>query len=218
MRNFIYLLSLIFIFSCESKEEKESRIKLEKEKQYQRVEAAKYRSDSLARVDSIKAVFVKEQQEIAFANLKFGMSKAEVSKNTKSSYSIGDFSFFSHELFHEDKLYQISLYTTALTANYVDNKLKNQWSTIRAAIIEKYGEPDSSNPYPTFFSFQPGYVQFTDTWIIGDKEIRVHVGEESSGSTYYTGAWIYNKPTYDVVEKLRETEKNSSVEKSADLF
>lgn len=218
MKNLLYSFLFLMLVSCESAEEKNSRIQLEKDKQEQRIEAVRFEKDSLAKLDSLKQIFINEQQEIAFANLKFGMTEKEVRNNDRSNYDIGNYPFYSHELFHEGALYQISLYTIAVTANYIDNKLKDQWSTLRSAIIEKYGQPEDSNGYPAFFSFEPGYVQFTDTWTIGDKEIRVHVGEESSGSKYYTGAWIYNKPVYEEVEQLRENEKNSSVEKSADLF
>lgn len=218
MRKFLIILFCCGLFACESKEEREAKkIELE-EAQNKRIELAKYKKDSLMRADSLHQVFIKEQELIAFDNLNFGMSENEARKIKKSSYSIGEYNYFFYPSFYEDKLYFVELRTTDVTANYVDNKLNLQWENLKSTIKEKYGEPIESNGYPSFFSFEPGYVRFTDKWQIGNKSIVLYVGEESSGSTYYTGVWIYDKPSYEKKEASDKKVLESKTSKDANLF
>ncbi len=175
--------------------------------------------DSLKRYHGDNPEFTKEQSQIAFGDMKFGMSQTEANKASKLNYPIGGHTFSTYQFYTEDdELYFIQVYATKKTANYIDNELRNQWYVLRQTISDKYGEGDFLNSYPSIFDFSPGRMLFTHMWEIGTKVIKLGLSEEKSGSRYQVKCWIYNEPVYEAISQKQEEEKEQSLKRGSELF
>lgn len=140
--------------------------------------------------------FIAKQQTIAFADLKFGMSKSEYNRS-KSRYSakIGDYTYVMSPKFnHEGKLYKLYIRGSYNDANYLNTDVEKQAFNLIKAITLKYGDGEKvSLDYPSILNINSGYITSIQTWTIGTKKINVGVGEVSDGAEFYASAIIENK-------------------------
>lgn len=195
----ITLLSILLLGSC---------IDNAKNKQLKE----KHLQDSIkiatARIDSLQKIRIDSLEDFAFGDAKFGMTIKQLKKT--DAFKDGFFCEFfvsppienqrfgstlfnvSGKIFN-DTLYRVEIDTYYRTANYIDAELETSVSILKSKFTEKYGEPNTSNPYPKIFDFKPGRSYLIYSWEIGDKKISISMDEKDSGSEYKASGIIYSE-------------------------
>jgi len=152
----------------------------------------------------------KSTAHVVYGDVRFGMTEKEYNQIIKeSSNMIGNNMYFFKPLFTDNnKLYALDIKSPSKSANYIDTDLQEYLENLNTVITHKYKTPSFSEPI-SFFDFKPGYIRWQYGWNLFTKRIRIGIGENQSGSTYYTIMRIYDKNMMDEIEKSAEDLTNS---------
>jgi len=159
------------------------------------------------------------EQRKAYGNLRFGMKSKQVVFNKTYNYieDIGRWKYMLSPTFdHLDSLYLLQIESYSSTANYYDTDVRDQYLTLRYTIAEKFGQPDVGNAYPSFLSMEPKRIQFPSVWTLGDKIIKVGVGETEH--RYYACCWIYSDKMKTRVDDYESQESNKKISTDKEKF
>lgn len=159
----------------------------------------------------------KQQEKIAFGNLRFGMSKKEYDHLPKKDQDyfqkIGNYEYMMEPFFDDsNRLYMLQFTTVSKDANYIDTYVKSSAQNFNDVISAKYGSGELLNTFPSILEFQSGYIRWMYQWQIGNKIIKIGAGEVSSGSEFYSICWIYDNKLYDQ-QKLKDQNASKSQQK-----
>lgn len=147
-----------------------------------------------------------------------GMNQKQVdkSKGFQRYDSIGNSKYILDPLFFGDSLYMVTIESWDKTANYYDTEVRADYANLVSVISQKYGGPDKPGLYPSFLDMQSGMIQFSNDWYLGDKRIRIGVGENES--TYYACCWIYSESIYQRKSNSDKTSKEVRVKDDKEKF
>lgn len=129
----------------------------------------------------------------AYGPVFFGITKKEYKrlKNWDYLQSIGNGRYLITPIYNDnDSLYMLQLEGITKTANFYETEVKEGFDNLVSIIESKYKAADDVRGYPSFLSMKPGYIQWSSTWNLGDKIIKIGVGETES--QYYPVCWIYS--------------------------
>lgn len=193
------ILMLVTVFSCKDKTTQPSDLINEAANTAAAKQDKKY--------DSI-------DQKKVFGSMVFGMTRKQVAKIKDYNYmdSIGAYQYYFHDYYTKnDSLYFLEIESASRSANYFDTETKDQYVTLRYEIVKKYGEPHIDKGHPDFLSMRPKRIQFTNTWNIGDKIIKVGIGENEN--QYYACCWIYSESMKEKQDSQRAADQETKPNK-----
>ncbi len=156
-------------------------------------------------------------QKIAYGNIQFGMKEKEFdklkSKDAKFSQIIGsEVFFFNYEFDNNSELYFLRITGLSKDANYIETEIKEQTETLIDVLTKKYGQPEYLGGFPSILSLRSGMINFMSSWEIGNKVIKVGVGEEQRTAEFYSSCWIYDKirnENYQNIQGIKDNAKKS---------
>ena len=177
---------------------------------------SKHVQDSIARVEKrnrhIQDSIRYEKSLIAWGKIKFGTSKAVVSKNKimkdcfvgedyismdfdvlyniKETFSLPNLSSFD-AYFKEDELTSITLKSYSVTADHIDD-LVLECNTLANIFQKKMGEPIMRDDNISILDFNEGYEFSFAQYKVGSKNVLIRLGEEDSGGKFYYIVTISN--------------------------
>ena len=177
---------------------------------------SKHVQDSIARVEKrnrhIQDSIRYEKSLIAWGKIKFGTSKADVSKNKimkdcfvgedyismdfdvlyniKETFSLPNLSSFD-AYFKEDELTSITLKSYSVTADHIDD-LVLECNTLANIFQKKMGEPIMRDDNISILDFNEGYEFSFAQYKVGSKNVLIRLGEEDSGGKFYYIVTISN--------------------------
>ena len=177
---------------------------------------SKHVQDSIARVEKrnrhIQDSIRYEKSLIAWGKIKFGTSKAVVSKNKimkdcfvgedyismdfdvlyniKETFSLPNLSSFD-AYFKEDELTSITLKSYSVTADHIDD-LVLECNTLAKIFQKKMGEPIMRDDNISILDFNEGYEFSFAQYKVGSKNVLIRLGEEDSGGKFYYIVTISN--------------------------
>jgi hypothetical protein len=190
IKTLIKLLILSGLFSCVNDSSKKNTASSDTALVAKTVSAAKIlKNDTL------------EQAQIAYGTLKFGTTPEECRRLYENNF---------HDLIHSNytfgasyngskQLFMLSLEGLIRLPNYRDSSIKNQWQTLIDTITKRFGEPDSTYPYPDHPILKQEQIQWTDIWSLATRKIKI--GIIKSSKQYYAICRIYDEPMFNEAQK-----------------
>ena len=177
---------------------------------------SKHVQDSIARVEKrnrhIQDSIRYEKSLIAWGKIKFGTSKADVSKNKimkdclvgedyismdfdvlyniKETFSLPNLSSFD-AYFKEDELTSITLKSYSVAADHID-VLVLECNSLANIFQKKMGEPIMRDDNISILDFNEGYEFSFAQYKVGSKNVLIRLGEEDSGGKFYYIVTISN--------------------------
>lgn len=198
----------------------------------------KHIQDSIAQVEKrnrhVQDSIIYEKSLIAWGKIKFGTSKADVSKNKiMKDCSVGDneismgfdvlddisntfslsnlYSFNAY--FEEDELTSIVLKSYSVTADHIDD-LVLDCNTLANIFQKKMGTPIMRDDNISILDFNEGYEFKFAQYKVGSKNVLIRLGEENSGGEFYYIVTISNSafpkkkhiPTKEEIKAQKDAE------------
>lgn len=141
-------------------------------------------------------------QNVAYGKIKFGIKRKEFDKIKEGDAAyfqdIGSDRFvFSYLFDYKDELYFLNIHGFSKDASYLDTEIKHETETLIDVLSKKYGEPEYLAPFPSILNLHSGRIAFMRSWNVGNKIMKVGVGEQQNTSEFYSCCWIYDKARYD---------------------
>lgn len=199
---------------------------------------SKHVQDSIAQVEKrnrhVQDSIIYEKSLIAWGKIKFGTSKADVSKNKiMKDCSVGDneismgfdvlddisntfslsnlYSFNAY--FEEDELTSIVLKSYSVTADHIDD-LVLDCNTLANIFQKKMGTPIMRDDNISILDFNEGYEFKFAQYKVGNKNVLIRLGEENSGGEFYYIVTISNSafpkkkhiPTKEEIKAQKDAE------------
>lgn len=166
---------------------------------------------------------VKQQEKIAFGDLRFGMTEKEAErvgrKNIGYGVKIGNSEYYVSPLYDDHgQLYKVEISGSYRDADYLRTELQESHDNLVDVITAKYKEPTESKGYPSILSLNAGYITWSNTWHVGGKTIKVGLGEAQDRAEFYPVCWIYDESMTETYNTRQYAEKDSLKKKDASKF
>jgi hypothetical protein len=167
--------------------------------------------------------FVKQQEQIVFGDLRFGMTQKEVNKlhgkNTGYGVKIGNEEYYVDPRYDDHgQLYRVEINGPYRDADYLNTELEESHDNLVDVITAKYKQPTESKGYPSILSLSSGYITWSNTWNVGRKTIKVGLGELQDRSEFYAVCWIYDESMSQTYNIRQYAAKDSLKKKDASKF
>ena len=122
-------------------------------------------AEEKVRQDSIKLAEYQQMQQTPFGDLRFGMSKEEVTQNNEKRQKLGKYSYtFSYTFTPDDQLYKLRISSDGVKTIQYDSELKANYQNLLSIIKTKYGEPETKRDFPSIFDVQDVKKYRMNTW------------------------------------------------------
>ena len=175
-------------------------------------------AEEQARQDSIKNAEYLQMQQTPFGDLRFGMSKEEVTQNNEKRQKLGKYFYnFSYGFTPDDQLYKLKISSDGVKTIRYDSDLKANYQNLFSIIKTKYGEPETKHEFPSIFDVQDVKKYSMNKWTEGTKQIQLSLLENEINS-YRTVCEITDmNRNAEELERVRK-EKNKDITEASEKF
>lgn len=163
----------------------------------ERVAAARrIAEEEAARLAKLAAQDEAEKDRRVFDKLVFGDSPANARRKLAESklvkegiatnpdlryyLPIGHLRFTLAFDFADDQLARVEAWGRVATAEKLDAIAREDWATLRAVAVERFGSPTKTFGFPNTARMQSGFITPSDKWLLGDRTVELSLVRDDS--------------------------------------